>query len=78
MAPTALLFLEAKNLTLYCFRGYKGIIFLLGCEERTNKLKTLHFSHSVLIPLEMGESFRITVKTSYYTENHFFSYLKLT
>lgn len=77
MAPTALLFPEAKNLTLYCFRGYKGIIFLLGREKRTNKLKTLHFSHSVLIPLEMEESFWITVKMSYYTENHFFFLLKI-
>ena len=62
MASTSLLFPEARNLTLYRFCDSKGLAFLLEYEERANKLKTLHFSHTVLILQGTGGSFCITIQ----------------
>lgn len=62
MTSTSLLFPEVRNLTLRRFHGSKGLTFLLECEERAKKLKTLHFSHIVLILQGMGGSFCITIQ----------------
>lgn len=62
MVSTSLMFPEATNLRLYWFCGSEGLNFLLECEGRANKLKTLHFSNTVLILQGVGGSFCITIQ----------------